>query len=242
MGKERLDKILASQNLGSRKECGLLIRRGEVAVNGVIVKKPDAKADPEVDILTVKGGEIRFRRHIYLMLNKPQGVLSASRDPHAPTVIDLLPEKLRRRGLFPAGRLDKDTEGLLIITDDGDLAHRMLAPKSHVYKLYHAVVDAPVTQEDIDAFAQGLSLDDMVCLPAGLGVLEDGPQPLVWVKIREGKFHQVRRMFLARGKTVLRLKRVQMGGLPLDPALAPGESRELTEDELKLIFNLANLY
>ena len=128
------------------------------------------------------------------------------------------------------------------IKGDGDLAHRMLAPKSHVYKLYHAVVDAPVTQEDIDAFAQGLSLDDMVCLPAGLGVLEDGPEPLVWVKIREGKFHQVKRMFLARGKTVLRLKRVQMGGLPLDPALAPGESRELTEDELKLIFNLANLY
>ena len=134
MGKERLDKILASQNLGSRKECGLLIRRGEVAVNGVIVKKPDAKADPEVDILTVKGGEIRFRRHIYLMLNKPQGVLSASRDPHAPTVIDLLPEKLRRRGLFPAGRLDKDTEGFVLITDDGELAHRILSPKKEIEK------------------------------------------------------------------------------------------------------------
>ena len=124
MGLERLDKILASQNCGSRKECGLLIRRGDVTVNGTVIKKVDAKVDPDVDILTVKGGVVRFRRHVYIMLNKPQGVVSASRDPREPTVIDLLPQEMRRRGLFPAGRLDKDTEGLLIITDDGDLAHK----------------------------------------------------------------------------------------------------------------------
>ena len=129
-----------------------------------------------------------------------------------------------------------------IITDDGDLAHKMLAPKSHVYKLYHAVVDAPVSEEDIQAFAQGIQLEDVMCLSAGLGVIQDGPNPLVWVKIREGKFHQVKRMFLARGKTVLRLKRMQVGDLALDPSLAPGEARELTEDELKSIFNIANLY
>ncbi len=239
---ERLDKILASQNFGSRKECALLIRRSGVTVNGAVVKKPEAKADPETDVLSVNGEEIRFQRHIYIMLNKPRGVLSASRDNRAPTVLDLLPDSMRRKGLFPAGRLDKDTEGLMIITDDGDFAHKMLAPKNHVYKIYHAKVDAPVTAQDIAAFESGVMLDDMVCLPAGLGVLEDGQHPLVWVKIREGKFHQVKRMFRARGKTVLALKRVQMGGLALDPSLGPGESRELTKEELKLILNFANLY
>ena len=169
------------------------------------------------------------------MMNKPAGVLSAARDSRTPTVIDLLPEALRRRGLFPAGRLDKDTTGLLIITDDGDMAHRMLAPKSHVMKRYEAVLDIPADEEDVDAFAKGIPLQDFVCLPARLE-LEKGTC-IARVEVQEGKFHQVKRMFAARGKTVLTLKRLRIGGLDLDETLQPGQARELNEKEIALIFS-----
>lgn len=233
---ERLDKILASQNIGSRKEVGLLIRHGAVTVNGEIMKKADCKADAETDAIAVHGEPICFKRFVYIMMNKPQGVLSAARDSRMKTVVDLLGPSLYRKGLFPAGRLDRDTEGLLILTDDGEFAHRMLAPKSHVFKLYHAVLDAPVTDEDIKRFRQGIVMGDMTCLPAELTVLKSGETPLVQVKIREGKFHQVKRMFRATGKNVLHLKRVQIGQLRLDPDLAPGEARELPVSEKNLIF------
>ncbi|HEX3040054.1 MAG TPA: pseudouridine synthase [Caproiciproducens sp.] len=236
MSKERLDKILASQNLASRSGAGAMIRGGAVTVNGTVIKKADYKADTQTDEVTVNGKKLNLKEFVYLMMNKPSGVLSASRDNRAPTVIDLLPQELRRRGLFPAGRLDKDTEGLLIITDDGAFAHRMLAPKSHVFKLYEAVLARPVSPEDIRQFESGVQLSDMICLPAELTVLREGENPLVLVKIREGKFHQVKRMFLALGNEVLRLKRVQIGALKLDETLAPGAARELTQDEKDSVF------
>ena len=232
---ERLDKVLVSQNIGSRKDCAGMIRRGEVQVNGILVKKPETKIDPESDQITVGGRSLRFRRFVYLMMNKPAGVLSATRDPRASTVLDLLPEELSVKGMFPAGRLDRDTEGLLILTNDGDFAHRMLSPKKHVYKVYHAALDGPVGEEDIQAFQKGVELEDMVCLPAGLELL-DGQGTQVRVRICEGKFHQVKRMFQARGRRVVHLKRVRIGDLELDPALPAGGVRELTEEELSLIF------
>lgn len=244
MPKERLDKILASQNRGSRREAGAMIRRGLVTVNGAAVVRPEAKCDPEADMIAVEGAPLAFQRFVFLMMNKPPGVLSASRDSRSKTVLDLLPPALCRRGLFPAGRLDRDTEGLLILTDDGAFAHKMLAPKSHVFKVYHALLDLPIDAGDQEAFAAGLELWDRTCLPAELLPLppekaeRGGPAPgrRVQVKICEGKFHQVKKMFEARGKTVLSLKRVQIGRLRLDAALRPGEARPMTAEEVKMIF------
>ncbi len=233
---ERLDKILASQGVGSRKECAALIRRGEVAVNGAAARRPEQKADPEHDAIAVRGAPLCYRRTVTLMMNKPGGVLSATRDPHGVTVLDLLPPEQRARGLFPAGRLDRDTEGLLLLTNDGALAHRMLAPKSHVWKRYLARVDGPLSAQDAQAFAAGLALEGMVCLPASLEILEPGPQALAVAAVREGKFHQVKRMFLARGRRVLSLRRIAVGGLSLDPSLPPGAARPLTPEELELIW------
>ena len=215
---ERLDKILSSQGVGSRKEAGILIRRGLVHVNGILATRPETKTDPERDQITIEGKPLRFQRHVYLMMNKPAG-----------------------RDLFPAGRLDRDTTGLLILTDDGELAHRMLSPKKHVYKLYEASVDGPVGAEEIEKFAAGVALEDgTVCLPAGLTVVKQGTAWETLVEIREGKFHQVKKMFLAVGRRVLRLKRVRIGGLELDKTLKEGECRELTKEELALIFQGEN--
>lgn len=237
MAAERLDKILSSQNIASRRDAGAMIRRGVVAVNGTVVKKADFKADPETDEVAVDGKVISVKKFVYYMMNKPAGVLSAARDARTPTVVDLLPPELQRRGLFPAGRLDKDTEGLMIITNDGAFAHRMLAPKSHVFKRYEARLAGPVSEADRKRFEAGLELNGMTCLPAEMNVLEEGGSPLVLVKIREGKFHQVKRMFLALGNEVLHLRRVQIGALHLDGSLAPGQARELTAAEQKAVFS-----
>ncbi len=233
---ERLDKILASQNIGSRKEVGILIRKGAVTVNGQAVKKADAKADPETDEICVFGKPVNYRRFVYIMMNKPAGVLSATNDRHAQTVVDLVPDSMQRRGLFPAGRLDKDTTGLLIITDDGDFSHRMLAPASEVFKLYEARLDSPVQPEDFAKFEQGLDLGDFRALPAEL-ILPDEKDPFVaCVRVREGKFHQVKRMFSACGHEVKALCRLSIGALQLDAALAPGECKLLTEEEVLAVF------
>lgn len=236
MGTERLDKILASQNLGSRKDVGKMIRAGRVTVNGAEVRKPGFPAAPGADRVVVDGRELEFRKRLYIMINKPEGVLSASRDKHARTVVDLLPPQLRRRGIFPAGRLDKDTRGFLLLTDDGAFAHRMLAPKSHVSKWYEAGLESPVTEEDVLAFRNGIVLSDFTCLPAELSALRNGERPAALVVLREGKFHEVKRMFLARGNRVLSLKRVRIGALGLDPALPPGGFRELSPEEAGLVF------
>ncbi|QEY35384.1 rRNA pseudouridine synthase [Caproiciproducens galactitolivorans] len=236
MSRERLDKILALHVTDSRKDAGAMIRRGEIAVNGKVVKKADFKVDTLLDEVTINGEPLSIKEFVYLMMNKPSGVLSAARDARAQTVVDLLPPVLKRRGLFPAGRLDRDTEGLLIITDDGAYAHRMLMPKSNVYKHYEAVLARPVTADDVAAFENGVVLKDRVCLPAKLEVLEEGEHPLVRVRIHEGKFHQVKRMFLARNNEVLKLKRVKIGALVLDNTLKPGEAREMSVEEANSVF------
>ena len=235
MPKERLDKVLASQNVGSRKESGALIRRGTVAVNGTVVRQVDCKVDPEQDVISVQGQPLHFQRFHYIMMNKPAGVLSAARDFRQKTVVDLLPPELKCRGLFPAGRLDRDTEGLLLLMDDGDFAHRMLAHKNHVYKLYEARLDQPATMEDVRIFAEGVELSDRTCLPAELLLLGD---QCVQVRICEGKFHQIKRMFHAVGKEVVYLKRLRIGALDLDPALQPGQARPLLPEEREKVFCL----
>ena len=228
---ERLDKFLAAQGKGTRKEVGRLIRSGAVAVDGVPVRDPAAKVDPSRQTVAVGGSPILWQEHLYIMMNKPAGVLSATEDRRQKTVLDLRPEDLRRRGLFPAGRLDKDTTGLLLITDDGDLAHRMLSPKKHVYKLYQARLDAPVTPEDVRAFEEGVRWGEEVYAPARLWAGEGDPF-VAFAQVHEGRFHQVKRMFQARGKTVLSLKRLKIGGLSLDSTIQEGECRLLAPEEV----------
>lgn len=245
MALERLDKILASQGIGSRRQVGEVIRRKQVTVNGSPVVRPDQKVDPNADEIAVAGKPLAFSRYIYLMMNKPKGVLSAARDSRAKTVVDLVPPELYRNGLFPAGRLDKDTEGLLILTNDGDFAHKMLAPKKNIYKVYDAVLDLPADESDIEAFAKGVKMKDFDALPAKMIILSEkvengylaaaGTRVRIW--IREGKYHQVKRMISSRGKTVLELRRIQIGALDLDPALAPGQTRPMTGEEIMAVFN-----
>ena len=237
MAKERLDKLLASQGMGSRKEVAHLIRTGQVIVDGNLEKHPESKWDPETASIVINGRSLLFQRFCYLMMNKPKGVISASNDPRCRTVIDLVPEKWRRKGLFPAGRLDKDTEGLLIITNDGDFAHRMLSPKKQVFKLYEAEVSGKIGEDQIQKFQEGIILEDGTkCLPAQLQVVRCDETSTVHVWICEGKFHQIKRMFLAVNSEVLRLKRLQIGQLALDQALEPGICREISEKERKLVF------
>ena len=230
MGMERMDKLLATTGLWSRKEVKEMVRRGRVKVNGTVVAKAEDKADPEQDEIRVDGQVVDCAPFVYIMMNKPDGLLSATTDKRQKTVIDLLPEHLRKRGLFPVGRLDKDTVGLLLLTDDGPLGHELLSPKKHVDKLYHACVDGKVDESDVEALAQGLVLEDgLHCLPAGLEPVGDGSECLV--TLREGKYHQVKRMLASRGKPVTALKRLSMGSLVLDEALLPGEWRFLTKEE-----------
>ena len=231
MAMERLDKLLASTGHWSRKEVKDMIRQGRVRVDGQTARRGEDKADPQQAEILVDGQPVDCGGLVYLMLHKPAGLLSATRDGRQGTVLDLLPDHLRRRGLFPVGRLDKDTEGLLLLTDDGPLAHDLLSPKKHVDKVYYARVDGIVDGADAAALAQGMTLGDgLVCLPAGLEPLEGGRACLV--TLREGKYHQVKRMLAARGKPVTYLKRLSMGGLRLDESLAPGQWRPLTADEV----------
>lgn len=227
----RLDQLLSAQNLGSRKDVSKGIRSGAASVNGQTVRSPQHKVDPEADVVSYRGQELLYRQHLYIMMNKPAGVLSASRDRKSHTVLDLVPPPLCRRGLFPAGRLDKDTTGLLIITDDGDFAHQMLSPKKYVYKKYEAKLERPVTQEDIRAFAEGVRYGDIHYAPARLKVIKDMEGSVAAVEVREGKFHQVKRMFEALENRVLQLKRLRIGALELDAQLPEGRCRELTRQE-----------
>lgn len=233
MRPERLDKVLAGQSTWSRREVRDWIKGGLVTVNGAPVRDPGQKIIQETDRVAVKGREITLRRNLYLMMDKPAGVVSASRDDGCPTVVDLVPPELKRPGLFPAGRLDKDTTGMVIITDDGALAHRILSPKSHVPKVYLAHIDSFITNAMIQGFAQGIPVgEEGVTLPAELVALD---LDLARVTLREGMYHQIKRMFAACGARVVELHRVAMGALPLDPGLAPGECRELTPEELVLL-------
>ena len=226
---ERLDKVLAGTGRWSRREVKDLVRQGRVRIDGMTARTAEEKLDPDAAAISVDGQPVETERFTYVMLHKPAGVLSATEDSRQSTVLDLLPPELRKRGLSPVGRLDKDTEGLLLLTDDGELAHRLLSPKYHVDKRYFARVDGPLDQADVDAFAAGMTLGDgLMCLPAGLEPLAEGT---CIVTLREGKFHQVKRMLATRGAPVLYLKRLSMGPLTLDAELPIGGWRELTAEE-----------
>lgn len=236
---ERLDKLLAGTGKWSRREVKALVRQGLVRVDGRLAASAEDKLDPAAAIVTVAGETISLCRFTYVMLHKPAGVLTATEDRKQPTVLDLLPPELRRIGLAPVGRLDKDTEGLLLLTNDGELAHRLLSPKYHVEKRYFARVDGELSAADAEAFARGMTLGDgLECLPAGLEVL---PDRVCIVTLREGKFHQVKRMLAARGAPVLYLKRLSMGPLTLDDSLAAGAYRLLRAEEILALYRACGL-
>lgn len=232
MKRERLDKIVAFILQGGRKEAVKLIKSGEIAVGGTVIKDPAAKIDPDKDRITLSGKEIRYKEKIYIMMNKPSGVVSST-DDGGVTVIDILPEEFQRRGLFPAGRLDKDTTGFVLITDDGDFAHRMLSPKSHVDKEYEVILAEPLEEGAEDKFLNGLTLGDgYQCLPAETECIDGEKRLKFKVILREGKYHQIKRMFAACGNRVTALHRTAIGGVSLDGSLKAGECRELTAEEL----------
>ena len=228
----RLDRLLTTLAVGSRSQVKTMLRAGRVTVNGQVVRSADAHVQPG-DRLTLDQQPLDARTTRHVLLNKPCGVLTAARDPKQPTVLDLLPPAYRACGCMPVGRLDKDTSGLLLLTTDGELAHRLLSPKRHGWKCYEATVDGPLNAQDAAAFAAGLELSDFTALPAELEILRSSPQEAVaQVRVREGTFPQVRRMFAARGRTVTALRRLSLGPLTLDASLQPGEYRELTVQEL----------
>lgn len=231
---ERIDKLLSSTGRWSRREVRQLIKEGRVLADGVPAAAPEEKLDPASSCLRVDGEEVMIRAYTYVMMNKPAGVLSATEDPRQRTVLDLLPPAFRRQGLFPVGRLDKDSEGLLLLSNDGALAHRLLSPKHHVDKVYYIRTDRPLTPEDQAAFSRGITLaDGTACLPAVLELLGAGDEALV--TLHEGKFHQIKRMTASRGAAVCRLKRISMGTLVLDESLKPGEFRLLSGLEVSKI-------
>ena len=239
MEKQRLDKIIASTGKWSRKEVKNLIRHGQVLVDGLPAAGPEEKADPEAAEIVVNGERLTYQRYPWIMQNKPAGYLSATEDGRGKTVLDLLAQELRRQGLFPVGRLDKDTEGLLLLTNEGGLAHDLLSPRHHVDKVYYARVAGHLTEEDCQAFAAGMTLNDgLVCQSAVLEILSAGEESEAHVTLREGKFHQVKRMLAYRGKPVLYLERVKMGNLTLDPDLPRGEYRFLTAEEVENLRSL----
>ena len=230
----RLDKYLSDMGAGTRSELKKEIRRSGVSVDGAVVTDPGFSVSQSSHII-FRGSVIAYEEFVYYMLNKPAGIISASEDDRESTVVDLIPEP-KRRDLFPVGRLDRDTEGLLIITNDGALSHRLLSPKHHVDKVYYVRVSGILTDNDIEMFSDGLVLTDgLECLPADLKILsvsEDEYTSEAEITIREGKFHQVKRMFSSVGAEVIYLKRLSMGPLTLDPGLAPGEYRRLNDDEM----------
>lgn len=234
--KQRLDKILSNIGFGTRKEVKDLIKAGVVQVDGIIAKDSGLQVDPILQTIMVNNKELIYREFIYIMMNKPQGVVSATEDNRDTTVVDLLDESLQAFDPAPVGRLDKDTEGFLLLTNDGQLAHKLLAPKKHVPKTYFAHIEGRVDHSDIEAFENGIILDDgYETLPAELKILVQGEVSHVEIIIYEGKFHQIKRMFQAVDKEVIYLKRMAMGSLKLDESLATGEYRELKEAELKML-------
>lgn len=234
----RLDKFLADSQLGTRSQVKQLLKKGLITVNGETIKKPEVKIDPENDRVCFDKKVISPEKEVYYMLNKPPGVVSATEDRKERTVLDLLEKKDRRPDLFPVGRLDKDTVGLLLITNDGALAHRLLSPRRHVDKTYLVYVDGELTEEMVRAFANGLDIgDEKLTLPARLELIPELNAPCCQAKVtlHEGRFHQIKRMFHAVGRQVVYLKRLSMGSLLLDEHLPEGSYRRLTEEEYRCI-------
>lgn len=231
----RLDKFISEQAGVTRSEAKQLLKKGEITLNGSTIKSPDAQISPETDSVFVGGKSISYRKFIYIMLNKPRGVVCATRDELSETVLELIPQELRRKGLFPAGRLDKDTEGFVFITDDGALAHKMLSPRSHVEKEYVVTLESPFREEYTAKFSDGITIDGgEKCLPAT--IIPTADEYVVHLILHEGKYHQVKRMMKALGNSVVRLKRVRMGGINLDESLAEGSCREITAEEIWKLF------
>ena len=232
----RLDKFLVENGLGSRSQVKELLKKGLVLVNGRAEKSPKTQINETADEVVVSGQKLTYEKFVYYLLNKPKGYISATEDERHKTVLDLLDKPARQKEVFPVGRLDIDTHGLLLLTNNGKLAHAMLSPKKHVDKIYRAQVAGLMNQSDVERFARGIELKDFTCQPAQLKILEvdEGNETsLVEISLAEGKFHQVKRMVAACGKEVTDLQRITMGPLQLDPELALGEWRRLTEEELK---------
>lgn len=229
---ERIDKIIVAQTEYSRREVKDLIRQKRVTINGELIFKSDIKIDSEKDIITIDNKEIKIKKHIYLILNKPKGYISATEDRKMQTVLDLVPKQYAHRNLFPAGRLDKDTTGLMLITDDGEFAHDILSPKKHVKKVYNVTLDIPVNQDMVKGFKNGVLLNDGECKSA---LLEITGLNTCMVTLTEGRYHQIKRMFGCFGAKVIELKRIGMGNFILPDNLKNGECRELNEEELKKI-------
>ena len=237
MGKKmRVDKLLSNVGVASRAELKKYCKQGLISVNGKVINNPGVQVDSENDEVTFNGERILYREFVYIMLNKPDGYISATFDKHDPIVLDLIDSSYLVFEPFPVGRLDKDTEGLLVLTNDGQLAHRVLSPKKHVPKTYYAKIQGKVTEDDILAFEKGVVLDDgYETMPSQLKILKSDEMSEIELTIHEGKFHQVKRMFESVGKKVVYLKRLSMGKLKLDESLELGAYRELTEEEVKLI-------
>ncbi|MGL5348636.1 MAG: pseudouridine synthase [Peptostreptococcaceae bacterium] len=234
--KMRIDKLLSNVGCGSRAELKKYCKQGLIKVNGKSVSNPGLQVDPDKDEIIFDGEAVKYREFVYIMLNKPDGYISATYDKHDPIVLDLIDSSYMVFEPFPVGRLDKDTEGLLVLTNDGQLAHRVLSPKKHVPKTYYAKIEGIVTEDDILAFEKGVILDDgYETMPSQLKILKSDDISEIELTIHEGKFHQVKRMFESVDKKVIYLKRLSMGQLKLDDKLALGEYRELTEEEIKLM-------
>ncbi|TCO75171.1 pseudouridine synthase [Marinisporobacter balticus] len=235
---KRIDKILSNMGYGARKDIKNILRKGRVKVDGKIIKSGSMHVNPYEELIEVDGEKLVYKEFIYIMMNKPQDVISASFDKRVKTVIDLLEEKYKIFDPFPVGRLDKDTEGLLLLTNDGKLAHELLSPKKHVPKTYFACIEGMVTKEDIFKFKEGVTLEDgYKTKPAELHIIKSEDISEIELIIYEGKFHQVKRMFESVGKEVIYLKRITMGGVKLDESLELGEYREISEKELEKLKN-----
>ncbi|NLY36360.1 MAG: rRNA pseudouridine synthase [Tissierellia bacterium] len=232
---QRIDKIIASQGKYSRSEVKKLIDKNKVKVDGQVVQSSGVKVDPSKSKITLNDLDIAYKEFVYLMLNKPKGYVSARVDKDHPTVLDLVPEELLGRNLFPAGRLDRDTRGLVIITDDGLLAHNILSPKKHVEKIYHVKIDIPLTEDMVLGFARGVELKDGICKEAFLEIIDEYTAR---VRLKEGRYHQIKRMFGCFAAKVIELQRISMGNLTLPEDLQEGSCRELSDEELRLLQQL----
>jgi 16S rRNA pseudouridine516 synthase len=237
MKDKRLDNLIAKATSLSRKQVASLIKKGEALVNGVPVRSASVKVDCENDEIVFCNKKLCYSEHIYIMMNKPGGVLSASADKKAKTVVDLVPENLRRNGLFPAGRLDKDTTGFILLTDDGEFAHKILSPKNHIFKTYRVKTEKPVSDDDIRLLEGGITLSDGKKLKECKIKRLSDKDNLIEIKICEGKYHQIKRMLHFVNNEVLVLERTKMGDLTIDNVLKPGECRLISDEELKLISN-----
>lgn len=235
MQKERIDKLIASQGMLSRTDAAKIIKSGKVRINGSVIKSTSFKADPAADTIEINGEKFAYQKFIYIMMNKPQGVVSASRDPKEKTVVDLVPPEMKRQDLFPAGRLDKDTTGFVLITDDGAFAHYILSPRHHIDKTYLATTDSLIEESYLEQMRSGMQSGDEVFLPAQIELHENSDSPVYKITLHEGKYHQIKRMIGATNAELLALKRISMGALPLDDSLLPGECKVLSDEEVKLI-------